>query len=128
MIAGRVPVGVFSYGPVSAQAGAGALRMIALSTADRHPAVAEIPTLKELGYDIIAPSWVALSAPAALDASIVLRLNEATNRILSREEIKSRLFEDAIQTQPLNPAQTRAFVEAETAAWKDRLRVTQMLK
>lgn len=128
IIAGRVPVGVFSYGPVAAQAAAGTMRMVALSTAQRHPGAASVPTLKELGYDVVAPSWVALSAPAGLDPVIVQKLNAATNRILAHEEVKKRLFEDAIAIEPMSPAQTAAFVASETTAWTTRMRAMGMIK
>lgn len=128
MIAGRVPVGVFSYGPVAAQAVAGNVRMVALSTGQRHAAAPDVPTLKELGYDIVAPSWVALSAPAGLDPSIIRKLNEATNRVLARDDIKKKLFEDAISVEPKSPAETLALIQSETNVWTTRMRAIGMVK
>ncbi len=128
MIAGRVPVGVFSYAPVAAQSAAGNVKMVALSTGQRHPAAADVPTLKELGYDIVAPSWVALSAPAGLDPAIIRKLNEATNKILKRADVQKKLFEDAINVETKSPQETVAFIQAETTAWTQRMRSMGMLK
>ena len=68
----------------------------------RGPAAADVPTLKELGYDIVAPTWVALSAPAGLDPVIINRLNEVTNTIMRRADVQKRLQEYAINIEKIS--------------------------
>ena len=57
----------------------GRARLLALYTAHRIPEYPEVPTLVELGYDIVAPSVYAIVGPADMPQPIVAKLYEALN-------------------------------------------------
>lgn len=117
VIAGHVTLGSYTWGAVLGQVQSGALRPIALTTENRLPAFPNLPTFKELGYDVVASTWFSLSGPAGLPTDIAQKLNAAVNKVLQMPEISSRLEQDAIEPKPMSPDELTSFVEREIARW-----------
>lgn len=117
IIAGRVPMGSFTWGAALGQVQGGTLRALAVTTEARRPEAPNVPTFKELGYDLVASTWFSLSGPKGLPKEIVQRLNQETIRILDLPEVKKRVVQDAFDPKPLTPEQLMAFMESETARW-----------
>jgi tripartite-type tricarboxylate transporter receptor subunit TctC len=117
IIAGRVPMGSFTWGAALGQLQGGTLRALAVTTETRRPELPSVPTLKELGYDLVASTWFSFSGPKGMPKEIVQRLNEETLRILQMPDIKKRLEQDAFDPKPLKPEQVDAFFAAEAGRW-----------
>lgn len=117
IIAGRVPMGSFTWGAALGQLQGGTLRALAVTTEARRPEAPSVSTFKELGYDLVASTWFTLTAPKGLPKEIAQRLNEEVSRILGRPEIKQRLAQDAFEPKPLTPDQLSAFMASELARW-----------
>jgi tripartite-type tricarboxylate transporter receptor subunit TctC len=117
ILAGRVPMGSFTWGAALGQLQGGTLRALAVTTEARRPEVPSVPTFKELGYDLVASTWFTLTAPKGLPKEIAQRLNDEVSRILSRPEIMQRLAQDAFEAKPLTPEQLSAFMASELARW-----------
>jgi tripartite-type tricarboxylate transporter receptor subunit TctC len=117
IIAGRVPMGSFTWGAALGQLQGGTLRALAVTTEARRPEMPTVPTFKELGYDLVASTWFTLTAPKGLPKEIAQRLNQEVLAILDRPEIKQRLVQDAFEPKPLTPDQLSAFMASELARW-----------
>jgi tripartite-type tricarboxylate transporter receptor subunit TctC len=117
IIAGRVPMGSFTWGAALGQVQGGTLRALAVTTEARRPEAPDVPTFKELGYDLVASTWFSFSGPKGLPKEVVQRLNQETSRILELPEVKKRVIQDAFDPKPLTPEQLAAFMETETARW-----------
>lgn len=52
-LAGRISLISENPSELMSQVSAGKLRMVGLPTPERHPALPDVPTLKELGYDVV---------------------------------------------------------------------------
>jgi tripartite-type tricarboxylate transporter receptor subunit TctC len=78
---------------------------------------ANIPTYKELGYDLVAVTWFALSGPAKMPPEIVRRLNAEVVKALKDPTIRARLAREAIDPEPFDAAQFAAFFKAEYELW-----------
>jgi tripartite-type tricarboxylate transporter receptor subunit TctC len=62
----------------------GSLRGIAVTSLERNPAMPDVPTVVEFGYDgFEAGDWKAVVGPAGLSAEIVATVNEAVNAALA---------------------------------------------
>ena len=66
---------------------AGALKLLAVTSQERAPAVPNVPTLAEAGVkDINVSQWVCIIAPRATPPDIVARWNKAVNEILAQDD------------------------------------------
>ena len=82
VIGGQVPLMSDSLPSAAAHIRQGSVRGIAMSSATRHPAFPEVPTLREQGYDLVTNSWFGLSGPARMPQPVVDRLAREIRSIL----------------------------------------------
>ncbi|WP_422036091.1 Bug family tripartite tricarboxylate transporter substrate binding protein [Reyranella sp.] len=82
LLAGQVQLAVLGIAPLIPYQKAGRIRILAVTTAERSPALPDVPTLKELGYDVVVDQWMALLAPAKVPPAILERLNFEVNTAL----------------------------------------------
>lgn len=117
LLAGQVQV---TFSPIPLSLGyirAGKLRALAVTSAKRTPALADVPALAEFvpGYEAIAIDG--LAAPAGTPAAIVATLNEAVNAALADPTIKTRLASFGSEPNPLSSTDFGKFIAAETEKW-----------
>jgi len=118
ILAGNVMFGSMTWSSALGQIRAGKVIPIAVSSKARVPEYPAVPTLAESGYpDLVARTWFALSGPAGVPDEIVRKLNRAVGQVLEMPDVKQRLDQDAIEREPMTPAQVTAFVAAEIAKW-----------
>ena len=95
---------------------AGAMKVLAVSSAARSGVAPDVPTIAETagikGFDFTL--WVGFFAPRATPKEIVTRLNTEINAILAQPDTRARLLEAGADVTPLSVEQTAAFVKAES--------------
>lgn len=97
---------------------AGQLRPLAVTTAQRSPALPDVPTIAEAGvpgYE--ATSWFGLLAPAKTPAPVVAKLNASILKALADPDVKKKLLEQGAEPAGETPAQFAAFIASETVKW-----------
>jgi tripartite-type tricarboxylate transporter receptor subunit TctC len=102
------------FDPVTTNVGqlkGGSLRALAVSTAQRLPALPGIPTFAESGFPSLTGSqWLGLSAPRNMPPAIVQRLTALVPEILRKPDIISRL-EDLQTLPPKSPVIGDEFIK-----------------
>lgn len=97
---------------------AGQLRALAVSSAQRSPALPDVPTIGESvpGYE--ASSWFCVVVPAGTPREVVAKLNAEINKALSLPQVKERF--DALGATPGggSPEDLGTFIAAEMVKWK----------
>ena len=88
LLAGQVQLAVLGIAPLIPYQKAGRIRILAVTTAERSPALPDVPTLKELGYDVVVDQWMALLAPAKVPPAILSRLNAEVNAALGDARLR----------------------------------------
>lgn len=98
---------------------AGQMRGLAVSSAERVPALPDVPSLRESGFPgVVATNWFALAGPAGLDPEIVARLNAAAREALSDPAIRERLeTSGVVPLGTATPGEIEGFVANEAARW-----------
>jgi tripartite-type tricarboxylate transporter receptor subunit TctC len=71
---------------------AGKIKLIALSSAKRHPDLPQVPTVGETLPGFLTGSWQGLLAPAGTPKPVVDKLHAEVQRILALPDIKERLI------------------------------------
>ena len=64
------------------------LRALASFGAQRHPAFPDVPTLKELGYDVEYNLWAGMFAPKGTPEPVVATLRDAIRKAVASPEFK----------------------------------------
>ena len=104
MLAGQIHAGFMVPAIAMPQVRAGKLKALAVTSAGRFGALAELPTVAESGYPgFEATSWQALLAPAGTPEAIVRRLSDEVVRIVRGEAFRRELlplFFSAAGTSP----------------------------
>jgi tripartite-type tricarboxylate transporter receptor subunit TctC len=115
---GEIDVAFEFLAPMLPQVAAAAVRALAVTAAQRHPALPEVPTVQESGVrDYAVASWNALAAPAGTAAAIVARLNRAVREALADRETAGRLAGLGVRAQASSPAQLQVLLESEITRW-----------
>jgi tripartite-type tricarboxylate transporter receptor subunit TctC len=119
LLAGQVQMTLATISTALPHVKAGALRALAVTTAQHWPSVPELPTLAEsglTGYDY--SSWVGLLAPARTPGAIVSRLWTEASNAARTPEISKVLAQEAAEPVGNSPAQFAALIEREISTWK----------
>jgi tripartite-type tricarboxylate transporter receptor subunit TctC len=122
LLAGQIQMMMVTPLLVEPHARAGRLRLLAAATAQRIPALPNLPTVAESGvpgYE--AGTWFALMGPAGIPREIVARIYADTMRVLDnpafREQYVTRQWFEVVGN---TPDQFAEFLKSEYARW-DRL-------
>jgi tripartite-type tricarboxylate transporter receptor subunit TctC len=121
---GRLGMFVAALGEFRAHHRAGRVRILASTGAERPAAMPEIPTLRESGYDILAPGWFALYAPARTPDAVVARLASATAEAIAAGALRERIEALGFEPSGEGPAALAALQRAEFAQWSAVVRAS----
>ena len=92
LLRGDAAFAVELYHPIRGQIDSGDVRILAVATPSRWPAIPNVPTLAESGVSGIAYlGWYGLVFPAGTPKPIVDKLHKAMAQVLSKEAVKQRL-------------------------------------
>ncbi len=121
LVAGQVDFGCDQIVNVVSQIEAGTIKAYGIATADRSPALKNVPTTKEGGLpEFEVSAWNAVFAPKDTPADVVAKLNDALVKALDDEGTRKRLLELGSvipDTAGRSPAALQKLVESEVARW-----------
>ena len=98
---------------------AGKIRVLATWGESRHPALPDVPTLKELGYDAQFSQWTGLFVPAGTPDAVVAKLREAARFAVDDASFKGALAKVETPVQYLDQPQFRTFWDADATKLAD---------
>lgn len=117
-VAGHIPFVGVTLAVTRAQIDAGALRLLAIATPERHPDFPDVPTFAELGRpELTSLTWFGFAGPAGMDPEIVSRLNAEIRRILSSEADAARLAEQGMVLFDFSPEEFFQFQLDQMEIW-----------
>jgi tripartite-type tricarboxylate transporter receptor subunit TctC len=96
----------------------GALRAMAVTTAERSPELPDVPTVGETVSGYEASALFGMGAPKKTPPEIIQKLNKEINAILTEPEMKKRLIELGGEPLISTPEAFGAMVAAETEKWE----------
>src|SRR5262245_56348913 len=114
----HVPASVNPISETLSFARSGTLRILAVTGARRSPFLADIPTMREQGYDVVAEAWLGLFVPARTPPDVVAALSGAVAEAGRSPQMVTSLAnvgnEPAFQT----PEAFAATVKADIERWR----------
>jgi len=121
--AGEIDVAFEIVGPMLPQVSAGAVRALAVTSAQRNPALAQVPTVAQAGvagYDVA--SWNALAAPAGTPAAVIEALNRAAREAVAAPAVRDRLGPLGMRLAASSPAELQTLLQSEIRRWSEVIR------
>ena len=117
MLAGQVQV-MFDNMPSSiGHIKAGKLRALAVTTAERSPALPDVPTVGDTVKGYEASAWFGLGVPKGTPREIVEKLNAVVNAGLADPKLKARLADLGGSMLIGTPADFGKIIAEETEKW-----------
>ena len=113
---------VSSIAAANAQMKAGKLRPLAGFGAQRAPAMPDVPTMKELGYNIEFYLWVGLFAPKGTPAAVISTWREAAKKAAADDKFKQAMTNLGQDVAYLDQAEFKTFWDADAKRVEDAVR------
>jgi tripartite-type tricarboxylate transporter receptor subunit TctC len=120
LIAGRVDMAFVTIPPTLPLIQQGRVRAIAVTGAQRSPALPDVSTVADAGltgYEAVL--WQAINAPAGTPAPILERLTTETDALLKQPNIANALARVGVEAQPSTPQQLAHRIAADIAKWHE---------
>jgi tripartite-type tricarboxylate transporter receptor subunit TctC len=105
----------------------GTVKPIAILTRERSPALPNVPTAIEQGFDIEAYTWNAFSLPKGTPEAIVQKLNLATREAMKTPAVRDKLEAAGLKfvsEDRTTPEYLAKFVQSEIAKWAAPIRAS----
>jgi tripartite-type tricarboxylate transporter receptor subunit TctC len=118
LLAGRTALYIDTISAIQAQAKAGNVRAIAVSTHKRSMSLPDVPTADEQGlkgYD--ANTNGGFLAPAGTPKAIVAKLNAEINAALKLPDVRAKLEAAGIEVQGGTPQEYAALIKSDLVKW-----------
>ena len=96
----------------------GRLRGLAVSRAQRNPALPDVPTVAEAGvpgYEAI--EWNGVMVPAGTPPAVVRRIHQSLSKVLAAPAMKERIVGVGAEVVGSSPEEFAAFIKNEFTAW-----------
>jgi len=117
LLGGQIAAFMGTVADVAPQHKAGKVVAVATSGATRSKHLPDIPTFKELGYDIEGGGWYAAYAPAGTPAPVIDRLSKAIIAALNEPDVRQRLDNYGMEPTGLPPAELARIHRRDYEQW-----------
>jgi tripartite-type tricarboxylate transporter receptor subunit TctC len=117
VMAGQVQLMFAPMVGAQVQVRAGKLRALAVTSAQRLPAMPDVPTIAEVLPGFESSAWFGLFAPPRMGSELTRRMNEVARQAISSPEVRKRLESEGLQMAGNSPEEFAAFVQSEIKRW-----------
>jgi tripartite-type tricarboxylate transporter receptor subunit TctC len=118
LIAGQVQLQFSSIPTVLAHVKSGRVKMLAIGSAKRSPALPDMPTIAEAGvpgYEYT--TWYGVFGPKGMQKPVVAQLNGAVAKALASPDVSQRLMSQGAEPSPSSPEELTRYMREESTRW-----------
>jgi tripartite-type tricarboxylate transporter receptor subunit TctC len=103
---------------------AGKARLLAVAGEKRDATLPDVPTFRELGYDLVAQPWYALFAPAGTPPAAIERLSQAAIAAVHDPATRKRLLEMNLEPTGYGPERLGQIMRDDYERWGPVIRAS----
>lgn len=107
---GTLDIGVGEAQELKSQLEAGNLRVLATFSDQRLDEFPDVPTVHELGHQVIVRKFRGLAAPKGLDPALIQQWERAIQTVLANPEYRARYLSENLRPTFINHADYQAFI------------------
>jgi tripartite-type tricarboxylate transporter receptor subunit TctC len=89
----------------------GKFRALAIASETRMDVLADVPTFKEQGYDIVEGAYRGVAAPPGTPDEVVKVLADAFDKVMKDPEVKKKMDQNGFKTEFMGPEASLALVK-----------------
>jgi tripartite-type tricarboxylate transporter receptor subunit TctC len=127
LIAGQVQLQFSSIPTVLTHVKAGRIKMLAIGSGKRSPALPDVPTIAEAGvpgYEYT--TWYGIFAPSATPPATIKLLNAAVVKAVLSPEVSQRLAPQGAEPAPSTPHELTQYMKEESARWAKAIKAANI--
>lgn len=106
----------------------GKFRALAIASEERMDTLADVPTFKERGYDIVEGAYRGVAAPPDTPDDIVQKIADAFDKVMKDPEVKQKMDENGFKIEYMGPEESLALVKAKMVEYKELMTEMGRLK
>jgi len=118
LMGGHVELAMASTAAQAQHVRSGKMRALALTGDKRSSTMPDVPTLKELGIDVVAHAWWGILAPAGTPKPIIDKFHAELVKAIKLPDVHKTLSEtQGMDVIALSPADTQKWINDNIARW-----------
>jgi tripartite-type tricarboxylate transporter receptor subunit TctC len=115
---GEVTMTLADPPPLVGQVKGGRVRPLAITSAARHPAWPDVPTMREVGLpDLDIALWTGLLVPTGTPPAVIRRIHEELVKVLKQPDVRERIVALGIDPVGSTPEEFSRVIAADIAKW-----------
>lgn len=119
VMSGQVQYEFVSPLPAMPMVEAGKLRLLAVTSKDRSPALPDVPAVAETVPGFEVTPWYGVFLPAGASKELVAKVYDDIRTVMAREQVQRALSSRGLQPTTNTPEEFAAFVRTEGEKWSN---------
>lgn len=103
-------------------------RMLAVAMDERHPEFPDVPTFKELGFDLISGAFRGIAVPKSTPEDIRIKLSDMIGQINADPEFRKRMEADGMALLDVDYKGYQAFIDEQAKVMLEAAREANIIK
>ncbi|SDO13597.1 Tripartite-type tricarboxylate transporter, receptor component TctC [Filomicrobium insigne] len=103
-------------------------RMLAVAMEERHPAFPDVPTFKELGFDIVSGAYRGIAVPKSTPPEIQKKLSDMIGKINADPEFRKRMEADGFSLVDVGVDGMEAFLAEKAKGYAEAAKEADVIK
>lgn len=104
------------------------VRMLAVAMDKRHPKFPDVPTFKELGYDLVSGAYRGIAVPKSTPEATRTKLSEMIKEINADPEFRKKMENDGMALLDIDASEYGAFIKKMSGVYLDAAREGGIIK
>ena len=104
------------------------VRLLAVAMENRHPRFPNVPTFRELGYDLVSGAYRGIAVPKSAPESVRTRLSEVIKAINADPEFQKKMENDGMALLDVGYEEMDAFIAEKTDDYVKAARAAKVIE